>query len=262
MIMATTQEERRVTLMGVPIDALRMDEVVQCCERAIDQRSRLHIGVVNAAKIVNMHRNDALRHAVLTSDKIFADGMSVVWAARLLRRPLPERIAGIDLMAALLQRAHERRFRVYCLGATEEVLAIATQRMQAEYPNMVLAGKHHGYFSQAEEPQVAADIAAAKPDLLFVAMTSPKKEQFLARWAGQVEVPICHGVGGSFDVLAGKVRRAPRLWQRLGLEWLYRVIQEPGRMWRRYLVTNTLFMVMLAREWLAMPITKPRAQRV
>jgi N-acetylglucosaminyldiphosphoundecaprenol N-acetyl-beta-D-mannosaminyltransferase len=225
-------------------------EVLCRVNETIARRGRLQIGVVNAAKIVNMRRNDALRQNVLASDLILADGLSVVWAGRLLDRPLPERVAGIDLMLGMLRCGNERGYRVYCLGATNEVLDKTMSRIAAEYPNVRLVGAHNGYFTPKEESAIAAEIAAATPDILFVAMPSPKKEQFLARWGSQLGVPVCHGVGGALDVLAGKVRRAPESWQRVGLEWLYRLLQEPRRLWRRYLVTNTIFCHMVLWEFL------------
>jgi N-acetylglucosaminyldiphosphoundecaprenol N-acetyl-beta-D-mannosaminyltransferase len=234
--------------LGVRIDPLTMERALELVDQAVRRRERLQIGVVNAAKIVNMRRDELLRRDVLSSDLVLADGMSVVWAGRLLGHRLPERVAGIDLMLAMLERGGKLGYRVFCLGATEEVLEKAAARILADYPGVTLAGKHHGYFGPAEEGAIAEEIAAARPDILFVAMTSPKKEQFLARWSGRIGVPVCHGVGGSFDVLAGLVQRAPRGWQRLGLEWLYRVKQEPGRLWRRYLVTNTYFCGMVLSE--------------
>jgi N-acetylglucosaminyldiphosphoundecaprenol N-acetyl-beta-D-mannosaminyltransferase len=237
-------------LFGVPISAASMDEALLRVEEAVTGRRRHRIGVVNAAKIVNMRRDPALHEDVLTSDVIYADGMSVVWASRLLGRPLPERVAGIDLMHGILARAARRGWRVFCLGATDEVLEMAVARMEAAHPGLQVVGRQHGYFTAAQEEAVARAIAAARPDVLFVAMTSPKKESFLARWSDLIAAPVCHGVGGSFDVLAGKVERAPEAWQRLGLEWLYRVKQEPRRLWRRYLVTNTLFCAMVLGQWL------------
>jgi N-acetylglucosaminyldiphosphoundecaprenol N-acetyl-beta-D-mannosaminyltransferase len=228
-------------LLGVPIDALTMRQVLNVLEQVIAGKQRMLIGVVNAAKLVNMCRDPELSRAVRSADLILADGMAVVWACRLLRRHLPERVAGIDLMEQLLERGAQHRYRVFCLGATPEVLLAAMDRMHARYPGLQLAGGHHGYFSAADEPAIAEQIRRAKPDLLFVGMTSPRKEQFLQRWSRHMQVPICHGVGGAFDVMSGKTRRAPGLWQRCGLEWLYRVLQEPRRLWRRYLVTNTLF---------------------
>jgi N-acetylglucosaminyldiphosphoundecaprenol N-acetyl-beta-D-mannosaminyltransferase len=240
----------RVHLLGIPIDPLTMEDVLARVDEAIERRTRLHIGVVNAAKLVNMRRESGLRQDVLASDLILADGVAVVWASRLMGDPLPERVAGIDLMLAMLRRGALRGYRVYCLGATQDVLDRAVDRMVAEFPGISIVGRRNGYFAVDEEEGVARDVAAARPDILFVAMTSPKKENFLRRFAPHMEVPVCHGVGGSFDVLAGKVRRAPVAWQRLGLEWLYRVLQEPRRLWKRYLVTNTTFCAMVLSEWL------------
>jgi N-acetylglucosaminyldiphosphoundecaprenol N-acetyl-beta-D-mannosaminyltransferase len=239
-----------LTILGLPISPLTVDQTLALCEQRIHERRRLLIGVVNAAKVVNMRRDATLRGAVLAADIILADGMAVVWASRLLGKSVPERVAGIDLMVRLLQRADQRGHRVYCLGALDDVLSDVVGRIEREYPGLRLVGWHNGYFGPDEEGQVAADIARTRPDVLFVAMSSPKKELFLARWSAQMGVPVCHGVGGSFDVLAGRVKRAPPAWQRFGLEWLYRVLQEPRRMWRRYLVTNTLFSALVLRELL------------
>ena len=237
-------------LFGIGVAAVTMDEVLPLVDAAIADRRPFQIGVVNAAKVVNMQRDPRLRDDVMASDIVLADGMSLVWASRLVGRPLPERVAGIDLMFRLLERAAEKGHRVFCLGATPEVLAAAVGRFRARHPQLIVAGTQHGYFGVEEEPRVAQAIAASRADIVFIAMTSPRKEQFLAQWSRQLDVPVWHGVGGSFDVAAGKVARAPILWQRLGLEWLYRVKQEPRRLWKRYLVTNTLFARLLLREWL------------
>lgn len=236
------------TILGLPIAAATLEQAVTYAENAIHARKPLLVGVVNAAKIVNMARDERLNHAVRTADVIFADGMSVVWASRLLGRRLPERVTGIDLMHALFRRANERRYRVFLLGAEQAVLDTAISNLQRDYPALQIAGAQHGYYQSHEEAELAERIAASGADMLFVAMSSPKKEEFLARWAARMNVPVCHGVGGAFDVLAGKVRRAPRAWQRLGLEWLYRTIQEPRRLAWRYLTTNTRFTLMVLRE--------------
>ena len=250
---APASSATNLRLRELPLAALTMDQALDRVDEAIARRSRLRIGVVNAAKIVRMTHDPLLSEDVLTSDLILADGASVVWASRLLGRPLPERVAGIDLMMGILRRGQQRSYRVFCLGATEEVLAAASSRMRAEFPGVSIVGCRNGYFTEEEEEGVAREIAAARPDVIFVAMTSPKKERFLGRWGGRLDVPVWHGVGGSFDVLAGRVRRAPVLWQRLGLEWLFRVLQEPGRLWKRYLTTNASFCVMVLREWVAGP---------
>jgi N-acetylglucosaminyldiphosphoundecaprenol N-acetyl-beta-D-mannosaminyltransferase len=244
-----TVVERR-HLFGIPVSALTIEDTLDLVEQAIRERRPLMLGVVNAAKVVNMGRDEALRDAVLSSDLILADGASVVLAARLLGQRLPGRVAGIDLMMGMLARASASGYRVFCLGATEEVVQAVCRVIAERFPGARVVGTQHGYFTEAEEPRVAEAIRMSRADMLFVAMTSPKKERFLRRWSGVLEVPVCHGVGGAFDVLAGKVRRAPLLWQRLGLEWLYRVKQEPRRLWRRYLVTNSLFVGLVVRELL------------
>jgi N-acetylglucosaminyldiphosphoundecaprenol N-acetyl-beta-D-mannosaminyltransferase len=235
-------------LFGVPICAETMSDALRRVHDAVSNRRPLHIGVVNAAKIVNMRRDPVLRSAVTASHVVYADGMSVVWASRFLGKSLPERVAGIDLMSAILERGNNHGYRVYCLGATEAVLDKVCATFRRQYPGVTIAGRHHGYFDACGEEAVAKKIKAARADVLFVAITSPKKEHFMARWAEVIDVPVVHGVGGSFDVIAGIVERAPERWQRLGLEWLYRVKQEPGRLWKRYLVTNTVFLCLMISE--------------
>jgi N-acetylglucosaminyldiphosphoundecaprenol N-acetyl-beta-D-mannosaminyltransferase len=236
-------------LRDLPIDPLTLEQAVERVDLAVRSQKRLRIGVVNAAKVVKMTGDPLLRDDVLSSNLLLADGTSIVWARRLLGRPLPERVAGIDLMLGILKRGSERSYGVYCLGATEDVLQKACSRISTDFPGVRIVGRRNGYFEGPEEEDVAAQINRARPDVVFVAMTSPKKERFLARWGRKLDVRVWHGVGGSFDVLAGKVRRAPVAWQRLGLEWLYRVLQEPGRLWKRYLITNVAFSLMVLREW-------------
>jgi N-acetylglucosaminyldiphosphoundecaprenol N-acetyl-beta-D-mannosaminyltransferase len=240
----------KARVLGVPIDPMTMEQVLSRVDQAISTRSRLHIGVVNAAKLVNMRRDPALRDDVLASDIVLADGAAVVWASRLLGQPLPERVAGIDLMMEMLRAGAARGHRVYCLGAAENVLRCAVDRILSDFPGIRVVGLRNGYFGPEDEEAVAREVAASQPDILLVAMTSPKKEHFLGRWSQHMRVPVCHGVGGSFDVLAGKVQRAPLTWQRMGLEWLYRVLQEPRRLWRRYLFTNAAFCTMVISECL------------
>ena len=196
-----------------------------------------------------MHRNPALASDVNSSDVILADGAAVILASKVLGRKLPERVTGIDLMYGLLRRGQKQNYRVFCLGATEDVVQKVVAEIEKNYPGTQVAGYRNGYFGADEEAEVARQIKESNADILFVAITSPKKEQFMAKWSEYAGVPLVHGVGGSFDVMAGKVQRAPERWQKLGLEWLYRVKQEPGRLWKRYLVTNTLFCIMLLRTF-------------
>lgn len=238
----------RVRLCGVGIDPLSMDEVVLRVESAISASRRLAISVINVAKLVNMQRDPLLRGSVEAGDVIVADGMPLVWLSRLKRRPLPERVAGIDLMYRLFELADRKTLRVFLLGAKPDTLDRVVEIAGRQYPRMIVAGWRDGYFTAEQEEEVARTVAEARPDILLVAMTSPKKELFMNRWGDFMNVPVVHGVGGSFDVMAGLTRRAPRWMQRAGLEWFYRVLQEPRRMWRRYLVTNTLFLGLAVRD--------------
>ncbi|WP_022940390.1 WecB/TagA/CpsF family glycosyltransferase [Psychromonas hadalis] len=240
--------QKKINLFGIKIHALNMNEALDNIHQAIQKKCSLHVGMLNAAKVVNMKRNPALGEDVNASDMILADGSAIVMASKLLRKQLPERVAGIDLMHGILSRGSEHGYRVYCLGASEEISQKIEVEIGKHYPGVVIAGRQNGYFSDEQEASIAQKIADAKADVLFVAITSPKKEQFMAKWNAIMQVPVVHGVGGSFDVFAGKVQRAPLIWQKMGMEWLYRVLQEPGRLWKRYLVTNTLFLGMLAKE--------------
>ncbi|MEU8520854.1 WecB/TagA/CpsF family glycosyltransferase [Streptomyces sp. NBC_01216] len=241
---------QRQTLFGVEMDALTMDETLGRCLTAVREGRRLEVGVVNAAKLVKMRRDPALARAVTGCDLVLADGQAVVWAGRLLRRPLPERVAGIDLFMRLLAEAETAGLSVYFLGARQEVLERMLREVAARFPALRVAGSRHGYFDDAEQPGIADAVAESGAQLLFLGMTSPKKEIFVAGYGERSGVSLVHGVGGSFDILAGVTRRAPERWQRLGLEWCYRALQEPRRLGRRYLTTNASFVLMTARELL------------
>ncbi|MFV0429704.1 MAG: WecB/TagA/CpsF family glycosyltransferase [Arachnia sp.] len=239
-------------LFGYQVTAATLDQAVEICAEAVRSREPLNIAVLNAGKIARADRDPRLREALTSCDITFADGMAVVWASRWLRRRLPERVAGIDLFTRLLEHASREGLRVYLLGAQPKVLALVRQQVATGYPGAVVVGARDGYFADAEAAQVAAEIGRSTPDLLFIAMTSPRKETFIASHRRHLgRIPVVHGVGGSFDVLAGVTKRAPEAWQRLGMEWAYRVLQEPRRMFWRYLVTNAQFARLLARELVA-----------
>jgi len=179
---------------------------------------------------------------------VTADGQAIVWAGRLLGRPLPGRVTGIDLMDAVARRASERGYRVYVLGARQEVLERAVGVLHTRFPALQLAGYRHGYFGPDDEPDVVDSIAEAAPDILFVALETPAKELFLARNRDRLRIPFVMGVGGAVDILGGVRRRAPRWLQRLGLEWAFRLAQDPRRLAGRYVVGNTRFTWLVARE--------------
>jgi N-acetylglucosaminyldiphosphoundecaprenol N-acetyl-beta-D-mannosaminyltransferase len=244
---AAAPAAQRVDVLGCSIDALDMDQTVARCAALIEEGGFHQHVAINAAKLVAMGDDPQLRDIIERCDVISADGQSVVWASRLLRAPLPERVAGIDLMDRLLGEAATRGFGVYILGARADVLEEAVRRIREQHPGLVVSGYRDGYFGEDEEEAVCDEIRASGASILLVAISSPRKEKFLGEHGPSLGVPFVMGVGGSIDVVAGVTRRAPRAWQRLGLEWLYRLVQEPRRMFRRYAVTNTRFLLMLAR---------------
>ena len=230
---------QRRKLFGVTVDLVDMDEAVSgCCDAIEGFRPTQHV-VLNAGKVVLMRDDPSLARIVAECETVHADGMAVVWAGRLLGVPFPERIAGIDLMQRLLHRAEREAWPVFFLGAHPDVLTLFQDNVQQRFPGLKIAGARNGYFENDSE--VALEIAASGARLLFVGMPSPRKERFLHEQRAALGNLFAMGVGGSFDVLAGKVRRAPGWMQRVGLEWLYRLLQEPGRLWRRYLVGNLRF---------------------
>jgi N-acetylglucosaminyldiphosphoundecaprenol N-acetyl-beta-D-mannosaminyltransferase len=236
----------RHELFGCPVDALTMEEAVRWCDDCIAAGGFGQHMALNTAKLVAVQRDDGLRSAVNESALVTADGQGVVWAARLLGHPVPERVTGIDLMERLLALARDHGYRVYIVGARAEVLEQALAVIRARHPGLVVAGRD-GYFTDAEAPAVCEQIRRAHAQLLFVAMSSPRKELFLREYGRDLDVPFAMGVGGAVDVLAGRTRRAPLLWQRAGLEWFYRLLQEPRRMLPRYAACNARFAVMLMR---------------
>lgn len=199
------------------------------------------------AKIVNMRKDKTLAESVTHCDIINIDGMGIVWGCAFFGHNVPERVAGVDLFLNLNAMAEQESLPVFYLGAKQEVVEETAQRMQQSHPNLKIAGTHHGYFWDDEEA-VVNQIKESGAQLLFVAITSPKKENFINKWQDKLGVNFVMGVGGTFDVVAGKINRAPKWIQNAGLEWLYRVLQEAGRMWKRYLVTNSKFAWMLLKE--------------
>lgn len=231
---------KRIEFLGAPMDCATMNETVGFIRDSLKKKKFLQHVVVNAAKVVNMRKDAELAKSVADCDIINIDGMGVVWGARFLGHDVTERVAGVDLFHQLNGMAEKEGFPVFYLGAKDEIVSKTASIMEAQHPNLKIAGYHHGYFWDDEESLVE-EVRKSGAKLLFVAITSPKKENFINKWRDQLGVDFVMGVGGTFDVVAGKVKRAPMWMQRSGLEWLYRVLQEPRRMWKRYFVTNSKF---------------------
>jgi N-acetylglucosaminyldiphosphoundecaprenol N-acetyl-beta-D-mannosaminyltransferase len=236
----------RAEVFGVPLDLLSMDQSVDRCVALVEAGIPSQHVVINAGKVVMADDVAGLRAVIRDCAIVNADGQSVVWAGRFLGLDVPERVAGIDLMGRLLREAEIRGWPVYFLGARAEVLATAVATTRRQHPRLVVAGSHHGYFG--DDAGVAAAVRDSGARLLLVGMPSPRKEFFLAQRLHEMGPVLAVGVGGSFDVVAGVVVRAPAWMQKAGLEWLYRLGQEPRRMWRRYIIGNIRFVAIVLRE--------------
>jgi len=245
---SSTLAGERAIVLDCAIDRLDMEQTLARCQEIIEQDLFAQQVSINAAKLVTMQSDPALREVVNRCALVNADGQSVVWASRLLGDPLPERVAGIDLMHGLIAMAEREGHGIFILGAQRTVLETAVQRLRRRFPRLRVAGYRDGHFSEDESPEVAAEIRASDAQILFVAISSPRKEHWLGKYGDSLNVPFVMGVGGSIDIVAGITRRAPRSWQRLGLEWLYRLLQEPRRMFRRYFVSNVQFVFLVIRS--------------
>jgi N-acetylglucosaminyldiphosphoundecaprenol N-acetyl-beta-D-mannosaminyltransferase len=231
----------RTMFLGSPVDILTMAETVAIIDSAIRQRRPVRQVSLNVAKLVKMKNDAELRHDVESADMISIDGMGIAFGLRMLGTPVPERVAGVDLMMAVLQLCAEKGYRPYFLGARQDVVREATAAVLRRNPQISFAGAHDGYFKPEEEPLVVGDINQSGADCLFIGMPTPAKERFLAKYSKMLATPYIMGVGGSFDILSGRITRAPDAVQRAGLEWAYRIYQEPKRMWWRYASTNSDF---------------------
>lgn len=238
--------ENRIDFIGIPLDNLSMSETLYKIDNAIVNNKQIHHCVLNAGKVVKINNDKKLKESVIGCDIINADGMSIVWAARLLGLKIKERVAGIDLMENLVELAYKKKYSCFFLGARKEVLEELVKKYSNNYSKKIIAGARCGYFNENEEKDIIKQIKKSNANLLFVAITSPKKEIFLNKYKKELKnINLIMGVGGSFDVISGFKNRAPKYIQMIGLEWLYRLKQEPKRMWRRYLIGNVSFIIIV-----------------
>ena len=237
----------QIEFLGCPMHTATVNETVEHIDRRIQEGVFTQHVVVNVAKLINMRKDPALRQSVESCDIINIDGRGIVWGAHFCGYQVPERVAGIDLFQRLLGLAEQKEYPVYFLGARQMVVQKAVARIGSLHPNLPVAGFHHGYFWE-DERAVVDEISRSGARLLFVAISSPKKENFINQWRDKLNVNFVMGVGGTFDVVAGNTKRAPLWMQQYGLEWFYRFLQEPRRMWRRYLTTNSAFALELLKQ--------------
>ncbi|HHV71947.1 MAG TPA: WecB/TagA/CpsF family glycosyltransferase [Clostridia bacterium] len=222
----------KVKILDIPIDILTMEQAIELIDSFIQGGGRKQIVTANAEIIFRAKNDSSLRRIIQQADLVTADGSGVVWAAKRLGRPLPERITGIDLMQNLMKLAVEKDYTVFLLGSKPGIAELAAENLKKAYPGLKLLGVQDGYFSVQEEKEIVARLKALAPNLLFVGLGSPKQEEWINRYIKELPGTVAMGVGGSFDVLSGQISRAPKWMQKAGLEWLYRLLKEPWRIRR------------------------------
>jgi N-acetylglucosaminyldiphosphoundecaprenol N-acetyl-beta-D-mannosaminyltransferase len=239
----------KIDLLGIPVDSLTMEDTIDRIDKAIKENKRIRQVSLNAGKMISMQKNKELYNSVMSCDIISADGQGIIWAGRFLGKHLPGRVAGCDLMQKLVKLAYENKYKCFFFGAKEVVIKKVVNHYNQLYGPDIMAGYRNGYFTKTEEPFIAKQIVDSGAQLLFVGIVTPTKENFLYEHKDILKkVNFTMGVGGTFDIIAGVTKRAPIWMQNMGMEWFYRFLQEPRRMWRRYLVGNSKFIWMVIKE--------------
>ncbi|MBQ8317538.1 MAG: WecB/TagA/CpsF family glycosyltransferase [Lachnospiraceae bacterium] len=238
------QRNNRYRVLNSYVNAISMEETIKEVEKIIQKRIPTQHVVINASKINLMEKDKTLRKIVNDCPLINADGASIVWAAKRLGVPLKERVTGCDLFQNLVGVAAEKGYKIYLFGAKEEVVTKVKDIYEKQYPGIQIVGYRNGYFTEADELEIVQGMRESGADMMFVAFSSPKKEYWVNKYLKELNIPFVMGVGGSFDIVAGVTERAPIWFQNHGLEWFYRFIQEPRRMWKRYIVGNVKFVIL------------------
>jgi N-acetylglucosaminyldiphosphoundecaprenol N-acetyl-beta-D-mannosaminyltransferase len=241
---------RSVPILNCDVDAVTLGAATDWARDWIHDGRRGYICTVNVAILMMMRSDPKLQRFVDRASLVVADGQPLVWASRLQDQQLPERVTGVDLVDELCALAAKEGFGVYFLGARLPIVEAVAQRLTERHPGLDACGIADGYFDPSEASERAQAIRESGANILIVGMGVPLQEEFIENHWDQLGVQLAIPVGGSFDVIAGATRRAPVWLQRIGMEWFFRLVQEPGRLWKRYLVTNTQFIFHLARQFL------------
>ena len=239
---------KEIKIFKIKIHLLCKQEFLDIINLNLREGNQIVQNGVNAASIIGLKNNNELIHAYNNSDLINVDGMSMVWALRFFGYSVPERVACPDLAKDILAIAEKENYSIFLFGAKEESLIQSLKKLKEEYPKLNLVGHRNGYYKITEESAIVEMINNSNPDILLLGMPSPKKELFVEKYKDQLQVKYLFGVGGFFDILSGKLKRAPVWMQNRGLEWVYRFIQEPRRMGHRYIIGNIQFIILVLKE--------------
>ncbi|ATP40743.1 glycosyltransferase [Solibacillus sp. R5-41] len=221
---------KTVEILGIPFSNMTLNETLIFLEKQINEENSklLHLITINPEITINAQSDLEFQKIVKEADLITADGIGIVLASKIKKDPIVERVTGFDLLQRLLQKGDRQGWSFYFLGTDEQINKNAVQQIEKHYPNVLIAGRHHGFFSKEEEPQIIESIKSASPDILIVAMGAPYSDKWIYKYKEELsKVKVVFGVGGSLDVIAGKVKATPEIWKKLNLEWLHRLITVP-----------------------------------
>ncbi|WP_376792021.1 WecB/TagA/CpsF family glycosyltransferase [Thermoflexus sp.] len=235
-------------ILGVRVHDVTMEEALRIVDAFLAEGGAHQICTVNPEFVMHARRNLPFFQVLERADLNVPDGVGLLWAGRILNQPLRERVPGVEFMEALAARAAERGWRIFLLGAAEGVAARAATALRSRYPGLTIAGTFAGSPRPEDAPEILERLRTAQPDLLFVAYGAPQQDLWIARYQPELRIPVAMGVGGAFDFIAGVVPRAPRWMREHGLEWLYRLIQQPWR-WRRMLALPRFVLAVLAARY-------------
>ncbi len=218
-----------VTILGMRVDCVSPDEALAIIDRFVQERTPRHIVTADASMVVIARQDPEFRAIAEKADLVTPDGWGLLWASRLFRTPIPDKVSGVDLSEQLCEQSPNKGYRLFFFGAGPGVAEEAAVKMRRRYPGANIVGVRDGYFTEQQEPEIAAQIKAAAPDILLVALGIPKQEKWIDRHKAALGVPVLMGVGGTFDVFSGRVKRAPPWMQNTGFEWMFRLIQNPRK---------------------------------
>lgn len=233
----------KVSILGVPFLNITQQQFIHLLDARIEQKKKTFVITANPEVVMKANENNEVMEYIHKATYICADGIGIVKAAKILGRPLKERVTGYDTMIGLLQVSNKKRYKIYLLGAKKDTLQKTVENIKRDYPNINIIGYHDGYFDWNCN-DIAETIAIHQPDLVFVALGVPRQEKWIAEHIDQFSKGVFIGVGGSFDVIAGTVKRAPTIWQKLNLEWFYRLLKQPSRF--RRMLSIPRFMIKIA----------------
>ncbi|NOU87502.1 WecB/TagA/CpsF family glycosyltransferase [Paenibacillus sp. LMG 31460] len=229
--------EKCSKIMGIPVPKITMNDTVELISEVITEKKTelFHVVTLNPEITMSCQHDKQLRSIIDEAGHLTADGIGIVMVSHLKGNPLPERVTGCDLLVKLLETGNRNNWSFYLLGADEATSKKAAENINKTYPNVSVLGRHHGFYDHMEEARIVEEIEILSPDVLVVALGAPKAERWIYKYKDKLNVRVAIGVGGSLDIIAGKVKRAPAIWQKLKVEWLFRLINQPSR-WRRQLI--------------------------